>query len=365
MTALLDIVLRSSGLAFSLVLMLVVGLRDGWRQRMDLLAVAGCTAAYLVCAAPSRPCCGSPAFAPLMLGAIGFPFAFWRLARVVLEDDVTIPAPAWAGLAVLLGSGVFAAADYLGLPAAARMGFGAFNKIAAFGFVGAALLTAWRSWDGDLVEPRRQLRWLLVGYLGCYAVVVLTGEVYLLGQPAPAWLNALNVAMIDLTLLGCLLFLVGTRAQAMDTLFAPSLAAPPAQPASAEHQPAAPSPAYEPLLQRLHALMDDEKVYREQDLTVGGLAGRLGVPEYLMRRLIHDRLEYRNFAAFINDYRLREVSQRLADPALDRRPILTLALEAGFGSIGPFNRAFRERHGLTPSEFRAQRSGEASNAGTV
>jgi len=47
--------------------------------------------------------------------------------------------------------------------------------------------------------------------------------------------------------------------------------------------------------------------------------------------------------------------QRLSDPACDRRPILTLALEAGFGSIGPFNRAFRERHGVSPSEFRAMR----------
>jgi AraC-like DNA-binding protein len=27
-------------------------------------------------------------------------------------------------------------------------------------------------------------------------------------------------------------------------------------------------------------------------------------------------------------------------------------LEAGFGSIGPFNRAFREAYGVTPTEFR-------------
>lgn len=33
-------------------------------------------------------------------------------------------------------------------------------------------------------------------------------------------------------------------------------------------------------------------------------------------------------------------------------PILTIALDAGFGSLGPFNRAFRAETGLTPTEFR-------------
>ncbi len=33
-------------------------------------------------------------------------------------------------------------------------------------------------------------------------------------------------------------------------------------------------------------------------------------------------------------------------------PILTIALDAGFGSIGPFNRAFKAHTGLTPTEYR-------------
>ena len=34
-------------------------------------------------------------------------------------------------------------------------------------------------------------------------------------------------------------------------------------------------------------------------------------------------------------------------------PILTIALESGYGSIGPFNRAFRAHFGMTPTEYRA------------
>jgi AraC-like DNA-binding protein len=100
--------------------------------------------------------------------------------------------------------------------------------------------------------------------------------------------------------------------------------------------------------------MEDEKVYRDPALTVGSLATRVGVPEYALRRLIHDHLGHRNFASFVNEYRLQEVRERLQDPSLARRPVLTLALEAGFGSIGPFNRLFKERFGITPTAFRAQ-----------
>jgi AraC-like DNA-binding protein len=33
-------------------------------------------------------------------------------------------------------------------------------------------------------------------------------------------------------------------------------------------------------------------------------------------------------------------------------PVLTIAMDAGFQSIGPFNRAFKADTGLTPTEFR-------------
>jgi len=45
----------------------------------------------------------------------------------------------------------------------------------------------------------------------------------------------------------------------------------------------------------------------------------------------------------------------LADPARRDRPVLTVALEAGFQSIGPFNRAFKAATGLTPTEYRREK----------
>jgi AraC-like DNA-binding protein len=42
----------------------------------------------------------------------------------------------------------------------------------------------------------------------------------------------------------------------------------------------------------------------------------------------------------------------LADPEQKEVPVLTVALDAGFQSIGPFNRAFKAATALKPTEFR-------------
>jgi AraC-like DNA-binding protein len=111
-------------------------------------------------------------------------------------------------------------------------------------------------------------------------------------------------------------------------------------------------PAEAALLAALRREMEERRAYREDSLSIGGLAARLGLPEYRLRRLINQRLGHRNFSAFVNSYRLAEVMAWLADPSQADAPILTLALDAGFQSVGSFNRAFRSRTGTTPSEFR-------------
>ena len=106
------------------------------------------------------------------------------------------------------------------------------------------------------------------------------------------------------------------------------------------------------LADALEHLMTRERVYRVDDLTLGVLALKLGVPEYRLRRFIHQRLGHRNFNAYVNGLRLAEARAALADPARRGASVLEIAMEAGFASIGPFNRAFKATSGVTPSEFR-------------
>ena len=132
-------------------------------------------------------------------------------------------------------------------------------------------------------------------------------------------------------------------------LFAPAVAAAP--PADARQ-----NPVQVALAGRLDAHMRRERPYRAEGLTIAALASQLGEQEYRLRRLINGHLGYRNFAAFLNGYRLNEVREALADPAQRTVPILTIALDAGFGSLAPFNRAFREAEGMTPSAYRQART---------
>lgn len=96
----------------------------------------------------------------------------------------------------------------------------------------------------------------------------------------------------------------------------------------------------------------DGGLYLEPGLNIGGLADVLSIPEHRLRRLINGGLGYRNFAAFVNDYRIREAKRRLSDPDLAREQIIQHAFSLGYASLAPFNRAFRERVGVSPTEYR-------------
>jgi AraC-like DNA-binding protein len=135
-----------------------------------------------------------------------------------------------------------------------------------------------------------------------------------------------------------------------------------AEPTAGAGGPTSPTP-FDPdaaAMQRLDTLMRRDAVWRETGLSIGALAERAGLPEYRLRRLINGRLGFRNFTAFLNEYRLAAAVARLGDPAEIRLPVLTIALDLGWGSIGPFNRAFRARFGLTPTEYRQQKLGWAA-----
>jgi AraC-like DNA-binding protein len=106
------------------------------------------------------------------------------------------------------------------------------------------------------------------------------------------------------------------------------------------------------LIDALMRLMGDERIYRHDNITIGTLATKLGIPEYRLRRLINQRLGYRNFNVFLNNHRIEEAKAALSDPTQAKVPVITIAMDAGFQSLGPFNRAFKATTGVTPTEYR-------------
>jgi AraC-like DNA-binding protein len=119
-------------------------------------------------------------------------------------------------------------------------------------------------------------------------------------------------------------------------------------------EPAPQSPtAVSPLAQQVLDLMEQERAYATERLTLDSLARQLRTQPYRLRKVINGELGYRNFNTFINLYRVKEVAARMALPEYADTPLLTLALDAGFRSLAPFNRSFREYFQVTPSAYRA------------
>ncbi|MEO0327020.1 MAG: helix-turn-helix domain-containing protein [Pseudomonadota bacterium] len=111
------------------------------------------------------------------------------------------------------------------------------------------------------------------------------------------------------------------------------------------------SPVEASLLTRLQDSMQEE-IWRQEGLTIGKLAEALNGPEHRLRKVINQGLGYRNFAAFVNERRIEAACEVLSDPIKADTPIINIAYDVGYASLGPFNRAFKEIVGESPTEFR-------------
>jgi AraC-like DNA-binding protein len=275
-----------------------------------------------------------PLFLPSMVLSLGGAGTFWLFVRTVFEDQkITWPTLAPAGVLLVIGLIAVFVEDVR------RNAFILHHIIQTFICVHALYLVA-RGWRGDLVEGRRRLRGPFFVIVGIYVMGVTVVEFSReLGHYPPWGPMTGAVSLAALCLSGAWVFL-----DARTFLFG---AAQPA-PAPVDNLDA----GDRLLLARLNDLMDKEQAWRREGLTIGALAAELDTPEHRLRRLINDHLGARNFAAFVNTRRIAAAKALLADPANARKPVSAIAFDLGFGSLGPFNRAFKDETGVTPSEWR-------------
>jgi AraC-like DNA-binding protein len=88
------------------------------------------------------------------------------------------------------------------------------------------------------------------------------------------------------------------------------------------------------------------------DLSAATVAAHLGVTPRYVNMLFEAERE--SLSEFVLAQRLVHAHRMLADPRFAGRAIGAIAFEAGFGDLSHFNRNFRRRFGMTPSEARVQ-----------
>jgi ligand-binding sensor domain-containing protein/AraC-like DNA-binding protein len=106
---------------------------------------------------------------------------------------------------------------------------------------------------------------------------------------------------------------------------------------------------------KLLHLLEEEKVYRDPQLSVKSLAVKMGIPDYHISQIINDKLK-KNFFDLINSYRVEEAKGLLLTP--ENPKILQVAYITGFNSLTSFNRVFKKHMNMTPSQFRKENTSE-------
>jgi len=88
-------------------------------------------------------------------------------------------------------------------------------------------------------------------------------------------------------------------------------------------------------------------------LALGEIAGRHGISPRYVRALFEQ--EETSFTDFLVECRLQSAKKVISDPLQDHVSVSTVAYAAGFNDLSYFNRTFKRRFGLRPSDIRARR----------
>jgi AraC-like DNA-binding protein/NADH:ubiquinone oxidoreductase subunit 3 (subunit A) len=112
-------------------------------------------------------------------------------------------------------------------------------------------------------------------------------------------------------------------------------------------------------IKQLENHMAESKPYLERELSIYDLSKQLKIPRHFLSEVINEHLG-KNFYNLINDYRIEEVKKRLEDPRYKHLTILAIAYDSGFNAKSSFNTIFKEKTGMTPSEYQKKVSARNS-----
>jgi AraC-like DNA-binding protein len=271
------------------------------------------------------------------IGAICIPVLFWLLARAIFDDHFKFrwSLLIWFIILIIPHLNFFVGnlipwSDF-------RQVFGIVARLTSLGFVIAGLYIALQTRQGDLVDSRIRFRNIFLLATAALIGVTLIVELLPITRDTITVLQVLQRSAIFTITLYFLL----SNFEIRSGFFFKEI--PKSKTISVEDPQ---------LSAKLQSLMEGQKAYKKEGLTIGQLAELMNEQEYRLRRLINGHLGFRNFSDFVNQYRVNEACEILSDPAQTRKTILEIAYDLGYQSIGPFNKAFKDLKGTTPTAYR-------------
>ncbi len=300
-------------------------------------------AAFLIKTSPALSAATSFLSVPVIILCWGGPYIVWYCANALFEFD---RPRLWVMAVFPIATVALCGYDMMNIdaPTAIR----AVSILTSMTVVLHAIVSVTRGSLDDLSEPRRRFRLCFVGCISGVSIFILALELIYVGQPEPAWFQPTVAIVIAAAVL---IMAVPLLTRSADLL-----------PDSPRLE--TPAPALDRGDQELHRRLVEameSRAYSRTGLTIRQLGEELSIPEHHLRTLINARLGYKNFSTFLNGYRIEEACARLQDPKEARISVLTHALDAGFASLAPFNRAFKQSQNMTPTAYRRSALAPATN----
>lgn len=210
-----------------------------------------------------------------------------------------------------------------------------------------AIYLAIRGYKTDLLEERRKFRIAFVAGLGVVVGFIVLGNLLndlLLGADE-------NSSQIFSTITSAILFIILLCFNLSSIQSSQSMLRLVSEDGS--NQAELPENKGEEVGQQyveaIEKAMTIEQLYTEPGLTISDLAKHLDIMEYRVRHAINKAMEFKNFNQFLNNYRIEAAAELLRTTRL---PVSRIAMDVGYSSLSVFNRAFKERMAVTPSDFR-------------
>ena len=317
------------------------------QQALSRMVAVYCTglASYIILLMPVIQTSAWPLQQIFLLMAMISPFMLWVISHRLFTNQLTTPAWAWSVLLTyislrLAGSSAIAMGYELdSLSFAVSMYL---PLIIMLALSSHAIFLATHHFNNDLVEHRRNLRVAFVFTMGLIvSIIVASGFLHFL----PEIVHIFFIGGIFLHALFFNIFIF--RLQEESPRLAPS-----------SEQVASPnirtfySRSDKSFYGKLNATLERDLLYASPGLTIKTLADAMQVREYMLRRFINQKLGYRNFNQFLNEFRVGKAIEILKDSRESSTKIASIALDVGYASLSSFNKAFKELQGITPSVYR-------------
>ncbi len=276
----------------------------------------------------------------LVTGAITTPVLFWLLSRAIFDDHFkpSTSIVLWFALQILPHFNLYLNNALHPLDQHHTAGtFDIIAQLISIGFVVAGLYTALRTRQGDLIDSRLRFRNTFI----IITAVLIGATLIVEATPLNAQTEIILQVLQRASILGLSTYFLLSNVDLRPGFFFRDI---PKPKTVSSHDPV--------LEEKLMELLNQQKIYRKEGLTIKELAELMEIQEHRLRRLINGQLDFKNFNDFLNKYRVTEACEILSDPSQNQKTILEIAYGLGYQSIGPFNKAFKEQKNTTPTAYR-------------